>query len=223
MNTYIILKKKKQKKLPSTFIEDGRFDEGLLEYIINTYTTKDSKILDPFVGYGTTILVSEKLKRDAWGMEINKNKYLYAKSQIKNKDKIINDDAKNISKYFNSFFNICITSLTYSWKNMGCNPLNIEKTNEGYKDYLKDYKKIIKIVIKSLKKDGLLIIDASNISFQGISTTLAWDIKYNLEKISNLVFEKELVVCWDNEKSGYLGGSYSFGYDHSYCLIFRKK
>ena len=75
MNTYIILKKKKQKKLPSTFIEDGRFDEGLLEYIINTYTTKDSKILDPFVGYGTTILVSEKLKRDAWGMEINKNKY----------------------------------------------------------------------------------------------------------------------------------------------------
>lgn len=222
MNSYIILKKEMQKKLPSKFKEDGRFDQRLLKYIINNFTNDKSLIIDPFAGYGTTISVAEKLKRNAWGFEINKDKYLYALSEINNKERLINDNVKNISNYFKSFFDICITSPTYSWKNMGCNPFNLDNINEGYKEYLNDYKNYFKQVVKAIKPGGLIIIDTANINFLNICTTLAWDIKYNLEKIEYLKFEKEIVVCWDNNNDEYLGGKYGFGYDHSYILIFRK-
>lgn len=222
MNTYIILKSKKQKKLPNYFIEDGRFDTGLLKYLIKNFTNKKSKIIDPFAGYGTTIIVSEKLKRKAWGIEINKEKYLYANSKIKNQDRLLNIDAINIGNYYKSYFDVCITSPTYSWKNMGCNPLNNNNEKETYQKYLQDYKKIIIEVLKSLKSGGLLIIDTANIDFENVSTTLAWDIKYILEEIPEITFKKELIVCWKKNKKSYLGGNYGFGYDHSYCLIFKK-
>jgi hypothetical protein len=43
-------------------------------------------------------------------------------------------------------------------------------------------------------------------------TTLAWDIA-SLFKVE-FRFIKENVIHW--------GGGYGYGYDHSYCLIFRK-
>ena len=47
-----------------------------------------------------------------------------------------------------------------------------------------------------------------------------------LEAISQILkFEGEIIICWDHRESGeslYNGaGTYGYGYDHSYCLVYR--
>ena len=77
---------------------------------------------------------------------------------------------------------------------------------------LKQFKKI-------LKPDGYAVVEVANL--QGpIVTPLAWDVAREISKV--LHFEGEIIVCWEGgDKEG--GHSYGYGYDHSYCLIFRKK
>ena len=63
----------------------------------------------------------------------------------------------------------------------------------------------------------------SNLKNNDHVTTLAWDIGKEISQI--LKFEGEIIICWDHQESGeslYNGaGSYGYGYDHSYCLVYR--
>ena len=63
---------------------------------------------------------------------------------------------------------------------------------------------------EKLKPNGRVVIEVSNLKKHGIVTTLAWDIGKVVSDI--FPFEGEIVVGWDR---------YGYGYDHSYCLVFR--
>ena len=49
--------------------DDGRFRESLAA-VIEEYTTVEQRALDPFAGYGTTLVVAERLQRDAVGVRL---------------------------------------------------------------------------------------------------------------------------------------------------------
>ena len=55
------------------------------------------------------------------------------------------------------------------------------------------------------------MIEVANLKRDGRVTTLAWDLARVVADV--LVFEGEVVVGWDH---------YGYGYDHSYCLVFRR-
>ena len=78
--------KKNGKKLHST-----QKPESLLHRIILATTNKGDKILDPFLGTGTTAVVSKKLGRTYFGIEKDK-KYFRAALERVNKAKKIEDD-----------------------------------------------------------------------------------------------------------------------------------
>ena len=63
-----------------------------------------------------------------------------------------------------------------------------------------------------MKQDGVLIIEAANLKRDGEVTTLAWDL--GLRLANAFAFVQEIVVAWDR---------YGYGYDHSYCLIYRHR
>jgi len=50
-------------------------------------------------------------------------------------------------------------------------------------------------------------------------TPLAWDIAKEVSKIFH--FEGEIVVGWKTKGVSKGKGNYGYGYDHSYCLVFR--
>ena len=62
------------------------------------------------------------------------------------------------------------------------------------------------------------MIEVSNLKGKEV-TTLAWDIAGEISKV--LHFEGEVIVGWKGENMG--EGIYGYGYDHSYCLIYKNK
>ena len=67
------------------------FPEKLVADHIKTWTNENDIVYDPFMGSGTTAKMSEILKRNWFGSEINENYYELAKERLKllNNDKSI--------------------------------------------------------------------------------------------------------------------------------------
>ena len=78
--------KKNGKKIHST-----QKPEALLHRIILATTNKGDKIIDPFLGTGTTAVVAKKLGRKFLGIEKDKTYFKAAQERI-NKAKVIDDD-----------------------------------------------------------------------------------------------------------------------------------
>ena len=78
--------KKNGKKIHST-----QKPEALLHRIILATTTKGDAIFDPFLGTGTTAVVSKKLGRNYYGIEKEKIYFISAKERINRATKIADD------------------------------------------------------------------------------------------------------------------------------------
>ena len=60
------------------------FPETLPEWFIKLFTEEEDWILDPFMGSGTTVKVSQKLKRNSIGIEIEESYCQQATKQVEN-------------------------------------------------------------------------------------------------------------------------------------------
>ena len=78
--------KKNGKKIHST-----QKPEALLHRIILATTNKGDTVFDPFLGTGTTAVVSKKLGRNYYGIEKNKKYFFAAKERINKTTKIADD------------------------------------------------------------------------------------------------------------------------------------
>jgi hypothetical protein len=63
-----------------------------------------------------------------------------------------------------------------------------------------------------MKPDAHTVLEVANLKGARGVTTLAWDIARAVGEV--LAFEGEVVIGWD---------SHPYGYDHSYCLVFRRR
>lgn len=223
MKTFLFQDVTPKEKLPSHFIDDGRMDPKLLERIIDNYSRKHDVILDPFMGYGTLVGVCNAKERNFIGVEIDKSKCDYVKNTMDIKNcTIINSNIMNVDPTLFPPVDLVITSPTYSWKNVGKNPFNDNSGKNYYKEYLCYIEMYFRKISTFLKKGGYLLLEVSNVEWDDVITNLAWDISNSLRKIDDLKQKKEIVVNWLNDKEGFGGGTYGFGYDHSYLLVFER-
>ena len=220
MKSYIFIKKSDLPTLPENFNSDGRFAPQLVQKLIERYSKEGDSIFDPFLGYGTTVYIAEILNRVGYGIELDRERFNYSVSICKNVNNILCDDLMNIPTSLLPEMDVCITSPTYAWRNMGCNPFNLYMGKDSYEQYLNTMVCFFKKIVQFMKNDSYIIIDTSNVIFQKVLTTLAWDVERVLRCIEEIRFEHEIVICWEGADNGFLGGIYGFGYDHSYCLVF---
>lgn len=222
MKTYIELENKIKTSLPEKFKNDDvRFPESLVEIFIEEYTKKGDLVFDPFAGYGTTLFVAEKMNRVGFGIEYLEDRVEYIKDNLRNKDNIICGNSLELDKYDIPSIDFSITSPPYMSKNDHEQyPFAAYKiTGDGYEQYLTDIKKIYTKLKDKLKPNAYAVIEISNIINNNINTQLAWDVARVISEV--LTFEKEIVIGWKQEENSEKN-SYGFGYDHSYCLIFKK-
>ena len=216
MRTYLSLKNEKHKALPQEFRHDDvRYPEELVEYFLREFTREGDVVLDPFMGYGTTLLVAERLERLAFGVEFDESRWRYVQSILQHPERAVHGDSRDLASLELPDIDFSITSPPYMGKQHKENPFTAYSTiGEGYGQYLETTKQIYRQLNAKLKPVGRAVIEVANLKHEdGSLTTLAWDVAKAVSEV--LEFKGEIVVTWD--------GGYGYGYDHSYCLVFAKK
>ena len=205
--------------LPNQFRNDDiRYPEELVEYFLERFTRKDDTILDPFAGFGTTLIVAKRLGRKSYGIEIDETRVAFLSKHLE-LENIYHSDIRMMNLSSLPKFDFMMTSPPYMTKDDTEYALSGYTTRENYTKYLKEIGLIFTRIKDILKPNAKLVIEVANIKVNSIVTTLAWDIAFVLSKI--YLFEGEIIVNWEGERKP--DGIYGSGYDHSYCLVFRNE
>jgi tRNA G10 N-methylase Trm11 len=201
-----------QAALPDRFADDDvRFSEELVGFFVERLTDPGDAVLDPFAGFGTTVVVAESLGREAFGVEFDAERATFVRSRMRAPDRLFTGDARELDALPIPAVSLAITSPPYS------SPVDKEEAlsayrdpNPGYHRYLADLQRVCRSVGSLMTADGWLVIEAANLRRPDRVDTLAWDIARAVGEV--LPFAGEIAVCWKP--------TYGYGYDHSYCLVF---
>jgi len=232
MKSFVILPKKFKKKLPVEFQgNDNRSSDSYAEYFIKHYTEKGDKVLDIFAGLGTTLFVAEEMGRIPFGVELLTERYHYIKENLKNKDNIIFGDAMKLLEYDIPKCDFCFGSPPFMQKNDPENPFSAYLKEGNYQQYIQDFQKIYSQLKEVMKPNSYIAVDVANLKNEDAEvTTLAWDVARSISNV--LHFVGEVVIIWESREGETVDGrsepwrikgTFGYGYDHSYCLIYQNK
>lgn len=203
-------------ELPEGFESEVRFTESFAQYFIGKFTEKGDSVLDPFAGFGTSLKAAEQLGRNGYGIEYDKHKVQHIESKISDAE-IVEGSALEVDSFELPKFELCITSPPYMARSMCTNPLQNYSGKSNYEEYLERLKELFEDLRPRIKSGGHVLVEVSNMKVEGDVTTLAWDIKNKISE--SFKFEGEIVIIW--KESNELSRSY--GFDHSYALLFCKE
>jgi DNA modification methylase len=212
MRTTLRLKKQQHRKLPSEFRhQDLRYTEELVATFLRQYTRPGDIVFDPFAGYGTTLLVAEAMGRVAYGIEFDPRRARYVRALLQRPANLIHGDARQLLSYQLPPIDFSITSPPYMAAHDSEDPLaNYTQAGAGYAAYLCQLEQIYASMRQLLTPGAHVVLEVANLKGEHGITTLAWDVA---RAVSNVLrFDGEVVVGWDRPE---------YGYDHSYCLVFR--
>ncbi len=163
---------------PPPFEEDVTFSEAFVETVLSLYTEPGDVVLDPFVGFGTTIAVAERMDRVAFGVELLDDRADYARSRVRYPERIITGDARSIAGIALPACDFSLTSPPYMTReNHPQNPLDGYRSLDGdYETYITELAHIYKQLRTILKPDAVAVVNAANLRHPSGATFLAWDI-----------------------------------------------
>jgi DNA modification methylase len=198
---------------PADAAEDVHFTESLASEIIEAFTTTGARVLDPFAGFGTTLIVAARLGRSAVGVELLDERVAIVRSRIGPGARIIQGDARGLADLVEGPFDLCLTSPPYMTTNDHPeNPLTAYETTDGdYPTYLAELGEVFAQVAGLLRVGGHAVVNVANIAHLGTVTTLAWDIGGVVSR--HLRFQQEVFVCWDQPPPDLTG---------DYCLVYER-
>lgn len=193
--------------------EDVHFTEELAAAMIEEYSEPGDLVLDPFAGFGTTLVVAERLGRRALGVELLAERVALVRGRLTGGSQILHGDARDLTSLVAAPVDLVLTSPPYMTVNEHPeNPLTGYETLDGdYPTYLDQLGRIFEQVRSLLRPGGNLVVNVANITNGGVVTPLAWDLAAVLRRF--LTFRQEVFLCWDHPPSDYTG---------DYCLVFER-
>lgn len=210
-----------------------------IEKLISLFTKKGNKVLDPFVGSGTTIIASNNLGRIGYGIDLN-DKYidLCTKRLVGRENYyLFNGDSKEkVEEFENNFFDYIVTSPPYHniLKNKSSG-LRKDSSKKGYRngsrigveyysdlkedlgnqetfnDFLKLLKEIMESCFKKLKSKKYCSIIISDFTIDRKEICIQGYIVSLMEEIG-FEFVGTTVLLQDHKPL------YPFGYPYAYKI-----
>ena len=211
--TCISVERKFSHDLPNELEQDDlRLSEQVIRYLLERYSSTGDAVFDPFAGFGTTLLVAERLGRAGYGIECDRKRWSYAQQLLVNPDRMMLGDARVMNLDGLPRFSLSLSSPIYMNSTESLDPLSGFTELGDYETYISSLVEIYSLVAAHSVAGAHLVVEAANLKRNGTTTMFAWDLAKALA--DTLRFEGELVLDWGDR-------GYGFGYDHSYCLIFR--
>ncbi len=192
---------------------DESYPEALVEAFLREQTITGDVVLDPFAGFGTTLVVAERMQRRPIGIEFLADRAAHIAGRISSDATLIHGDSRRIDELDLPPVDFVITSPPYMCRNDPQDPLQgYTVDGAGYDAYLDGLTNIFRRLRSVLKPDRRAVVNVSNINRYDGLTTLAWDVARAIAQV--MTFEGEVVIGWNDD-------DHLFNYDHEYCLIFR--
>lgn len=212
MRTFIRLKNRPVGRLPDHLHpHDVRYADELVAEFLREYTKPGDLVLDPFAGFGTTLIVAETMGRRALGIEFDKARADYIRTRLRDQSAVIHGDSRQLSALGLPRADFLMTSPPFMGRGDAEDPLqSYSAPGDGYEAYLDGMSVIAGQIAAVLKPGAAAVFEVSNLKRPTGVTTLAWDMAAVLSR--HLRFEGETIIGWDH---------YGYGYDHSYCLVYR--
>jgi DNA methylase len=210
--TAVVLPKNRT-ALPAEFAgDDVRYTERLVELFVDALTQPGDDVLDPFCGFGTTVVTAEAMGRRGWGIEVDPARAAYVRRLVRHPERVVTADARDLEALALPPPSLLITSPPFSSPGEPRDALTAYAApNRGYPGYLGELARLFADARTLMGGDGWIVVEASNIRHEdGRVTTLAWDLAGAIGHVA--CFMGEMTVRWEP--------TYGHGYDHSYCLVF---
>jgi DNA modification methylase len=194
------------------------FTESLATTVIEDLTAPGDRVLDPFAGYGTALVVSRRLGRPAVGVELLPERVDQVRARLEAVGggpaaEVVQGDARRLDALVEGPFDLCLTSPPYMTANAHPeNPLEAYEVPDGdYPTYLDQLGEVFGQVAALLRPGGHLALNVANTVQDGVLTPLAFDLAGVVRRHLTLV--QDVVVCWD-------GTTWGVGAD--FLLVFRR-
>ncbi len=225
------------------------FPDSLVDSYVQFFTRPGDRVLDPFVGVGTTLEVAERLGRDAVGIELEPRFAEFARSRTScpvvvgdslqkiNCDSLFPDGMADYVFTSPPYWN-CLRqsrggnkdtrhkkrrergeSLFYSDR---CEDLgNIEDVGE----YIRRLVVLFSGVYRVLKPRGYVTVVMQNLNYGGSLMPIAWQFGMAMVDTGLWDMKGERIWCKDEGRLGIYGYPFAYATNnvHHYCLTFRRE
>lgn len=220
MQTFLTLQYEQETDIPAEY-DDVRTPESYVRHFLGEFSEPGDTVLDPFAGFGTTLAVAEELDRVPYGIEYEEALAEFVRDRIDHPENVVRGNTLELDPDEFPAFDCCLTSPPYMERTMGVNPFRnyADDSESDYETYLADVTDLFGTMADLAAPNASVLVDVSNMKYEGNVTTLAWDVAEAVSE--SFHFEGEVVVGWEGEgRDDRDGGTYGYGYDHSYCLVF---
>lgn len=195
--------------------DDIHFTEALAASIIGHATKPGDLVLDPFAGYGTTVVVAERLGRRAIGIELIPQHLEIARQRTRGTARLILGDARRLADHVDEPVDLVLTSPPYMPR-VGHpeNPLTGYATTDGdYAGYLAGLGEIFEQAATLLRQAGRMVLNVGNpVATDGSVTPLAADIAGAIDRRIPLLGITTL--RWDEPPPG-IDGDFLLWFGHA--------
>ncbi len=175
--------------------EDVHFSRVLARAVLEDLTRPGDRVLDPFAGFGTTLLVAEDLGRTAVGVELLPERCAAAAAAAP-ASIVVLGDARDLRGLVDGPFDLVLTSPPYMATDDGPeDPLSGYTGTSSYEGYLAELRGILAQCLDLLTPEGHLVVNVANIDTGERYTPLAWDVGRLLGEVGRLT--QDVFVCWD--------------------------
>lgn len=219
------------------------FSPTMISDFIRFFTKKDMKVLDPFVGIGSTLVACDRTGREGYGIDINPDFVEIARKRTTERQTIILGNALDLDKMGLPRMDFCITSPPY-WCMLHKIDVNQRRRIKkglatrysdrpddlgNVTDYNVFMEKICTIfdkVYDLLRWGAYLVVITQNIIDGRTYVPFAWELALKLSSPPyRFKLKKEKIWCQAHKHLHPFGYPYAWvsNTHHHYCLVFRKE